>query len=882
MFHFDEEQWNALQAAHHQKSAQRLECSLREQGFPATRDPAGGDLVVVDKRKLSTRLAFRKDGLPGKLIRPSGTAFGFEYNERRRLSAIVRPGGHRVEYRHDSTGRIAGVAWGGNPPYEIERDSRGLPLTTRFPDGKSLAFEYDDDARLTRLTDRSGAETRFERGPEGLEIIDPLGRRVAFKKTAQGALDSIHFPDGTREEFSYDPAAKIAQVRTRDGGVISYHFDDRNLPKRIQWSDGSWTAFRFGKAGELLEAKNSAEDVVRAFDDAGRLRAEQTSAGQAALAYDPDGRLLRLQDHFGETTKYCYDDDGRLTAVRDWEGREIRIAFGPDDGISEIRYPNGLVEQHQYSRPGLLQAVRVLNPRRDWRHCQSYEHDACDRLTMFADRWGNGPRSGLARSFEYDAESRLLRETDPETGALLAEYAYDAKGNMTRCGSRTIEVGPMDQPTRFGPAAIEYDARGNMVRFPGPRGEVRCVFSADNRLRRADVADQFFLTPLAFREAGKTYWLQTDVRGAVIRAFDEDGEVAWQATYDSFGQVSVSVNRVRQPWRLAGQYHDEETGLHYNFARYYHPGLKSYLSIDPSWAHPEATNYSYGRNDPWNRADPLGMIALVIAGIVAAGAVIGGVAGYMLADDDSKWGAALGGAAAGAIGAAVGVYLAGATLPFAALAGVFLAGSALAAFADAIIQELVSKGEICWPCVWKSVAFSMLFDLLLAGLGKLVPKAVKKAAEEGLARALGVIASRLKVQFISKFFSVASPTDGAVFYAGPGTQKAAEELAEKTGKTTLGQTSAGQYLDQNLNGSDAFESTEALDIWRDTSERYAQEASGEVTAVVNNPASDSVFVDTELPALLDNPNVTQITIHGDMTLPPEIANHPNADKIVFQ
>ena len=58
-----------------------------------------------------------------------------------------------------------------------------------------------------------------------------------------------------------------------------------------------------------------------------------------------------------------------------------------------------------------------------------------------------------------------------------------------------------------------------------------------------------------------------------------------------------------------GQYEDEETGLNYNLARYYSRCAVSYLaerSATGGAASTWATNYSYSRNDPWNRVGPKG------------------------------------------------------------------------------------------------------------------------------------------------------------------------------------------------------------------------------------------------------------------------------------
>jgi RHS repeat-associated protein len=58
--------------------------------------------------------------------------------------------------------------------------------------------------------------------------------------------------------------------------------------------------------------------------------------------------------------------------------------------------------------------------------------------------------------------------------------------------------------------------------------------------------------------------------------------VVWSADYLPFGQADVTVETVENNLRFAGQYYDAETGLHYNYHRYYDPKLGRYLKPDPS------------------------------------------------------------------------------------------------------------------------------------------------------------------------------------------------------------------------------------------------------------------------------------------------------------
>jgi RHS repeat-associated protein len=59
----------------------------------------------------------------------------------------------------------------------------------------------------------------------------------------------------------------------------------------------------------------------------------------------------------------------------------------------------------------------------------------------------------------------------------------------------------------------------------------------------------------------------------------------------------------------AGQYYDQETGLHYNYHRYYDPKLGRYLRADPIGLAGGINPYVYTFNNPVNLIDPFGLEA---------------------------------------------------------------------------------------------------------------------------------------------------------------------------------------------------------------------------------------------------------------------------------
>jgi RHS repeat-associated protein len=58
----------------------------------------------------------------------------------------------------------------------------------------------------------------------------------------------------------------------------------------------------------------------------------------------------------------------------------------------------------------------------------------------------------------------------------------------------------------------------------------------------------------------------------------------------------------------AGQYYDAETGLHYNYHRYYDPKLGRYLRADPIGLAGGINPYQYAYANPVNLTDPYGLL----------------------------------------------------------------------------------------------------------------------------------------------------------------------------------------------------------------------------------------------------------------------------------
>ena len=80
---------------------------------------------------------------------------------------------------------------------------------------------------------------------------------------------------------------------------------------------------------------------------------------------------------------------------------------------------------------------------------------------------------------------------------------------------------------------------------------------------------------------GAVFYFINDHLGTPAKVVDDSGTVVWDADYLPFGETNVLTGTYGNKFRFPGQYLDDETGWHYNYYRYYAPGVGRYLRADP-------------------------------------------------------------------------------------------------------------------------------------------------------------------------------------------------------------------------------------------------------------------------------------------------------------
>ena len=314
----------------------------------------------------------------------------------------------------------------------------------------------------------------------------------------------------------------------------------------------------------------------------------------------------------------------------------------------------------------------------------------------------------------YDAVDRLVNATQSDTYGTRS-YDYDGFGNRIALDQATNAY---QQPFTPGTRTYDYDAAGRIATLKidsvdiahytyntlGQRHykkrvatgtETRYYYDQDGQLISEWTGGQYTEyvyhngVPIAvLRDTGTSfdvYNVHTDHLGTP-KALTNALNVVWQAQHTPFGSAQVNEDpdgdglsqtlNVRFP----GQYFDAESGLHYNYFRYYDPSTGRYFRSDPIGLEGGINTYLYANANPERYVDLRGLATLAAPGAIAGGSLAGPP----------------GALAGGIIGFGLGIFL-GDQL----LGRDSVSDSALHRGNDAVITKLNAEGQdkrtIPWP-----------------------------------------------------------------------------------------------------------------------------------------------------------------------------------------
>jgi RHS repeat-associated protein len=206
-----------------------------------------------------------------------------------------------------------------------------------------------------------------------------------------------------------------------------------------------------------------------------------------------------------------------------------------------------------------------------------------------------------------------LAELRKPDHTLIATYHYDHRNLRTR------KVTTAAAPQGAGKTFYHYDQAGRLIAetTPGNTPQATYIWNGD------------ILTGFIVHQPTRTvYTVQTDHLGSPFQVRTLAGQVVWRWESEAFGRtppnedVDGDGNKLTLNLRFPGQYFDRESGLHYNWHRYYSPRLGRYVQVDPIGIAGGLNVYEYARSNPLSYTDPLGLWSI---GFELYGGIGGGI-----------------------------------------------------------------------------------------------------------------------------------------------------------------------------------------------------------------------------------------------------------------
>jgi RHS repeat-associated protein len=569
------------------------------------------------------RHILRKFDADGRLTEELQDGFQIEnrYDEVGNRLSRKTSAGNLLVFTFDLRDQLASVVINQESPILIERDALGRIVKEQLSEHVQRQRAYDkaghwcaqtvlrDQAPLFSVKydyDLAGNQTRRNDSEYGNDLYryDPLGNILRHTDPAGRITDFINDPAGDRLRTQIR-AAEMKQVAGAEG-----------MAEAVWSREGSYEGVRyvFDRAGNLVQrgAKPPASGNVPAQEhdvqlrwDANQRLIETSGAGQVIrYGYDPLGRRV-FKRNSQQTTWFFWDGDmllGEVQQVNDGKNAaDIWSASNVADFIAVRRRLTALAALHSQVReyvyyPGTFVPLALIDRQ-------------ARKTRLPIQKKKEAPRSAEMQSKADAAASMVIPPALAISAAPVNGPAgTGGLGDMGGLGGG-IRLGQLGEVPPVGTEAN----RSPMLSGLGTGMQLGGASDALQRGPAPTIPASAFPSNTGSENAepdtfdSGIFHYHNDPNGCPLRLTTASGQVVWSASYAVWGRVrDLHAHAVDNPIRFQGQYHDTETGLHYNRHRYYDPEIGQFVGQDPIGLAGGENPYQYAPN-PMTWIDPLGL-----------------------------------------------------------------------------------------------------------------------------------------------------------------------------------------------------------------------------------------------------------------------------------
>jgi RHS repeat-associated protein len=585
-------------------------------------DSVGNLVTLTDGAGNITQHFYNLAGKRVKTIDANSNNSFITYDNNGNPLKVTDREGNETTAFYDAMNRRIGVmdALWNTTTFDYNENGNLIGLTD--PNNGSTLYEYDGNNRQTKLTRPEGETTTFEYDPVGnrTAVLDANGQKITYEHDQFGQLEATkHYavagdtnPVKT-VNFGYDDNGNLASYNDAETSA-TYAYDDLNRKTGETINYGSFSknlVYDYPNNWEQTFTGPDNVTLTHKYDAAGRLNTI-TIPGQGDIAYStykwnsptnitlPGGSstdytydalwqvnaIAAVDPGSADimTRNYVYTNEGNIT-TKDTEHGTYTYTYDELYRMTDAVNPTVTDETYTYDSLGnRLTSAAVTG---NWAYNLNNELSSYGGTTLTYDNNGNITKKTIASvdtSYVYDETDRM-EEVKDDNGVVIAAYYYDPFGRR------------LWKNTGSGMTYYLYSDEGLIGEYDSNGVEIKTYGYA--------IGSPWSSNPLFQKIGTDYYWYYNDHQGTPQKITDTTGTVVWSATYDSFGKTTIGTETITNNLRFPGQYYDTETGLHYNWNRYYDPETGRYMRVDPVSEGPNL--YLYVQNNPLKYVDPKGL-----------------------------------------------------------------------------------------------------------------------------------------------------------------------------------------------------------------------------------------------------------------------------------
>jgi len=512
------------------------------------------------------------------------------YDEANRRIRITDAENHQTDFGYDSNGNLTTVTDADLHTTTYTYDQLNRLIQKTYHDGKSFTYTYDEVGNKITET-------------------DPNENTITFDYDYLNRLTTKTYPDESTETYTYDKLSRMLTGTNADS-TLTYSYDDLGRIENATLN-GKTINYGYDDLGNRTTLTTPESAIVEYIYNSGNLMTRMQIASNSKgidYSYDALHRVVRKDYTGGSYSTYGFDDAGRLESIIHKRSDEsvIYTQINTPDNVGNIISKTTGLGTTTYWYDEIYQLTVADHPAQT---DESFTYDPVgNRLTSldYTD-WDYNSRNQLTGyngvTYTYDDNGNTTSKTDAEG---TANYTYNYENRLTG----------IDFPGG-GYATYKYDVKGRRIEKNVNGTVTKYLYDGDSSIAEYNGSgilqrNYFYgagdINPSILFENSNVYYYYHDHLNTPQAVTNESGTVVWDATYKSFGEVNITVETVSNNFRFPGQYYDAESGLHYNYFRYYDSSTGRYLREDPIGLKNGMNHlYVYVQNNPINWIDPFGL-----------------------------------------------------------------------------------------------------------------------------------------------------------------------------------------------------------------------------------------------------------------------------------